>query len=80
MDGDEDEEIRGEIALSPNVLEELFEKKTVFVGGPTCTFLVKDIPCLVKTYPHDGIDTNILVDILCHLDHLELFKHTRKQG
>ena len=79
VDGDEDEDICGEIALSPTVLEEFFEKN-VFVGGPTCTFLGKEIPCLVKISPHGGIDADILVDILRHLDQLELFKHTRQQG
>ena len=79
MDRDEYEDVFGEIALLPTVLEELFEKK-VFVGGPTCTFLGKEIPCLVKISPHGGIDADILVDILRHLDQLELFKHTRQQG
>ena len=44
-----------------------------YPGGPTCNFQGKDIPCLIRWSPKGSITSEILVDIISTLDHLEVF-------
>ncbi len=61
-----------------NIDHAFFEANTgpggLFPGGPTCTFHGKQVPCFVSAMPHGGIDGDVLTDMLCTMDELELFE------
>jgi hypothetical protein len=40
----------------------------VAIGGPTCTFLGKEIPCFYGTSPKASITSQLLVDMLKYID------------
>jgi hypothetical protein len=44
-----------------------------FPGGPTCTYLGKEIPCATYITESGGINSDILVDVLRTLDELDVF-------
>ena len=46
-------------------------------SGPKCTTDGVDIPCFVTSSPHGGIFSQILADILCYLDALNVFPHNK---
>jgi len=50
----------------------------LFPGGPTCTFLGKDIPCMVRWTPKGSITSQILADALAHIDSYNVYE--RKNG
>ena len=46
----------------------------LFPGGPTCKFLGKDIPCMVRWSPKGSITSQILADALKHIDSYNVFQ------
>jgi hypothetical protein len=53
-------------------------KGTCLPYGPECTFHGKSVPCLVQWSPHGGVNAQILVNCLQHMDKLELFPRSDK--
>ena len=49
-------------------------------GGPSCTYKVKKVPCLVEFSEGGGISGHILTNLLRHLDDLKLYGNDRKNG
>jgi hypothetical protein len=53
-------------------------KNGVMLGGPTCTYKDKEIPCYVGCSPNASITSQMLADMLSVLDQSEVFD--RKNG
>jgi hypothetical protein len=52
------------------------DMKQVAAGGPTCTYLGKEIPCFYGTSPKASITSQLLADMLKYLDMLGIFDRT----
>ena len=44
--------------------------------GPTCMFKVKEVPCVITNTENRSITSELLVEILKHMDQLDLFPRT----
>ena len=53
--------------------------KDAMVGGPTCTYKGKEVPCFVTYSPKASITSDILTEMLKRMDDLKLFEHCPAQ-
>jgi hypothetical protein len=54
----------------------VYDIKQVMRGGPTCTYLGKDIPCFYGASPNASITAELLVAMVEFLDKLNVFDQT----
>jgi hypothetical protein len=52
------------------------ENSAAMKGGPTCTFRGKEIPCFVGTSPKASITSQLLADMLGHMDKMNIWERT----
>jgi hypothetical protein len=45
-------------------------------GGPQCTFRGKGVPCFLGSSPKASITSQLLADMLAHMDELKIWKQT----
>ena len=65
-------------ATDSDYFDRNFGPGKLFPGGPTCRFLGKDIPCMVRWTPEGSITSEILADALAHIDSYNV--NQRKNG
>jgi hypothetical protein len=52
----------------------VLENSEAMTGGPQCTFHGKIIPCFVRSSPKANITSQLLVDMLAHMDELKIWE------
>jgi hypothetical protein len=57
---------------------DLNAKNGVMRGGPTCTFIGKEIPCFVCTSPNASITSKLLAAMLKQIDSYGLFPRSKE--
>ena len=49
-------------------------------GGPSCTYKVKTVPCLLIFSEGGGISGHIITNVFRHLDELKFYDNDRENG
>jgi hypothetical protein len=63
-------------ASDKDYFDKNFGPGKLFPGGPTCKFLNKDIPCMVRWTPKGSITSEILAEALAHIDSYGVFNRS----
>jgi hypothetical protein len=50
----------------------------MLIGGPKCTYLGKNLPCFVRTFPNASITSKLLVEMLSTIDKAGVFPQSEE--